>query len=362
MKSSALNKRVPVSDTELEVTTPSLLEIQKSQGLTNNAYLMKVFALVGFLLSLHLVLIWQFYYPKNDLLWGYHTFLKKDQIAQSFTSNKVVIAGGSSTLFGFRCKDLQTHFGIPFVNYGTNAQFGWDYILYRVKETLKAGDTIILVPELHLLSFHKNQMPDLYRVNYLFAFDRKFWKENTTFYEKIQGIIQISPFALAKSAFLNILRPHQAEQSLSDPYYDPLIYNSNTLNENGDETNNKGIIFKENSLAFSPPPVLEETDSFRLIKEFKTWCDNHNITLMITFPNILDHPDLHSTKHENYYEWMLSYYKKLDMPILGRPQDFFYQPELIYDTFYHLNQEGMTIRTQQMIELLSPVLKQKRPG
>ena len=56
------------------------------------------------------------------------------------------------------------------------------------------------------------------------------------------------------------------------------------------------------------------------------------------------------------FKTIIQFYQNLGVPVLGLPQDFMYEKDLFYDSIYHLNNEGIEIRTQQTLTLLKRYL------
>ena len=60
---------------------------------------------------------------------------------------------------------------------------------------------------------------------------------------------------------------------------------------------------------------------------------------------------------EMHYGFCFDLTGKLEIPILGQPQDFIYPYRMFYDSFYHLNHEGRNLHTNRIIQLLDLALE-----
>jgi hypothetical protein len=78
-----------------------------------------------------------------------------------------------------------------------------------------------------------------------------------------------------------------------------------------------------------------------------------DIGLYVTYANTLFLPQYRSNKYNNYFNQLAKYFSENNIAVIGTPYDFFYSKELFYDSEYHLNQEGVTIRTRQLIEMMT---------
>jgi hypothetical protein len=86
--------------------------------------------------------------------------------------------------------------------------------------------------------------------------------------------------------------------------------------------------------------------------KFNQWCIKNKIKLYISWPATVFVNEYKDDKYQQYFNNLVSYFEKNNINILGHPNDFLFRQSLFYDTNYHLNDQGMTIRTKQMIELL----------
>lgn len=88
------------------------------------------------------------------------------------------------------------------------------------------------------------------------------------------------------------------------------------------------------------------------ILKFKKWCDEKNVTLFVSWPSAVYVKEYDTFKYQQFFSHLVQYLKTHDIQILGEPKDFIFPQVLYYDTAYHLNEKGMTIRTQKIIKLL----------
>lgn len=88
------------------------------------------------------------------------------------------------------------------------------------------------------------------------------------------------------------------------------------------------------------------------MENFIKYCNEHNIKIYATWPAYLydkkefSNPDLE--KINNIEE----YYNSKNIKVLGNYTDSIYDINLFYDSYYHLNEEGKSIRTKYLINLI----------
>jgi hypothetical protein len=143
-------------------------------------------------------------------------------------------------------------------------------------------------------------------------------------------------------------------------------YQSNTINDYGDETNNSEANMTEyhyQRVASEKPmrPLLEggyftSTTGMNVIKEFVNWCSQNNIKVIATWPNTIWFEEYAQPETEKYFQSIKDFYQSINVPILGEPQYFMYDRSFFFDTIYHPNDRGTRRRTKKLIELLSPYL------
>ena len=97
---------------------------------------------------------------------------------------------------------------------------------------------------------------------------------------------------------------------------------------------------------------FNETKGLEKISKFNVWCKQHGIMLYVTYANTLYYKDYDNHTYRNYFDNLAKYFADHNILTIGKPSDFFFNEDLCYDHPYHLNREGVTIRTQQLINML----------
>lgn len=311
----------------------------------------KKFLILSFLFILPSILVYwvlAFYFFKTPLTsLVFRVYMdKKEEIAKSVSGPKIILSSGSATLYGLRAKDIQEEFGVPTVNLAVNAGLGIDYILYRAKKVMRAGDIVILPLEYNHF---------LYQGEYSFAksfyiktYDRKYF-ENLSMYEKIWDIVNTRPDYFFKGIIEQLTyRNAEFEVMKMD-----MLKNSTN---NGDSFK---ILPKKRDLIKRIRPFdisrgkrgekFVETAGLKTLNDFSKWCKQNNIILYITYANTIHFKEYDTASYLEYFDFLQNYFKKNGIYTIGAPSDFFYDAALFYDTEYHLTQDAITIRTKQFI-------------
>lgn len=286
-----------------------------------------------------------FYKAPLKTIWINNCFNKKISYANSISDKKIVFASGSNTLYGIETHLVEEVLHIPTVNFGIHAGLKTDYILYKIKEILKKGDIVILPFEYESLSWNGAESP--VRTDYILTYDRDFFFYSLNLKEQISMIFSITPQELINSLRKYFIIPTEPNIGKG--------YNSNTLNKNGDETYKNGI--KEELFYKKYKPIkfedFYETKGLKDIKKFAQWCNENNIILFVTFPNIMYDEAYFKESSKNYFDSLVNYFNISKINIIGKPTEFLYPREYFYDGNYHLNSEGSIIRTMEFLDKLN---------
>lgn len=286
----------------------------------------------------HICLIYFFY--KNPQTWIHNAMLKKEQIASKITKPKILVTGGSNVIYGVKTHEFQKQLGISSINLGVNAGLEIDYILDIAKRNLKSGDIVILPLEYE--HFNKTKNLNQSRIAYILNYDKEYFDKLPSL-EKLRYLTSISFDEFIMSFFAN---------------KNEVNYNSQTINQNGDETANFDktkinafVNRKSHDMAIAEP-ILTKSYGIEKIIEFAKWCEANNIKMFLSWGSTIDFPIYHTPRYDEYFSSLQSFFQNENIKMLGLPQDFLYPKEYFYDTNYHLNDKAMTIRTQKLIQLL----------
>jgi hypothetical protein len=284
-----------------------------------------------------------------ELLWIRNTRLKKDQQA-NIKQNKILFNGGSNVLFGIHTLTISRELKVPVLNMGIHAGLGLDYILNHSKKVLKSGDILVLPLE-YTLYVRTEKVPKL-----AFDYYRTFGGDEIkqlSFTDKAQSVLKEDPVKNTLTLFKNLLPQEEIKANL--PAEDGWkLYRSIDQNEYGDQTgHNHQIIHPLEPMSF--PNELSVTMGMKMILEFNEWCKENEIVLFINFPTIPYWKVYESGHYKDYFDWLTIFFKDHNIGMLGTPYDFFYSHHLFYDTEYHLNTGGMSLRTYKIIELMQEI-------
>jgi hypothetical protein len=291
---------------------------------------------------------------KGDAAWIDLLYTTKSQIARSISTPKLLVVSGSNSLFGISCKTIHDRLKIGCVNFGTHAGISVDYMLYRTQAVAQPGDTVILPLEYSV--YTENGTPSDVFIDYVVGRDPKY-------------LLSIDPISVSKFIFgISFERLKIGIVSKFNPkpdrFYIQTPYHPDRINEYGDQTYNTVTNIAEKqaqALAELQPMTqlvyyIQSSYGMKRIQEFVTWCRHHDIQVLGTWPNTVWFEFYRGKTQTEYLQSIKDFYHRIQVPILGQPEEFMYDKSLFFDTLYHLNDRGVNKRTQQLIELLKPYL------
>lgn len=303
---------------------------------------MTTFFLVLIIVTFGIINLFLYKVPQSTI-WVDNCFIKKDNYANSIENKKIVFTSGSNTLYGMQTSLIEVDLNIPVVNMAIHAGLKTDYILYRAKQVLKSNDIIIIPFEYQ--NFTWDGIDEGMRRDYILTHDKKFFIKELNFAEKLTMIYSASPSNLIKSFKEQLLTTKEAVIGSG--------YTSVTLNKNGDETYKEGTKRNFATKPFLlPTPYSKETYGLLKIKEFAQWCEQKDIKLFMTFPNTVKLKEYYNEPYISYFDFLIDYFKKNNIKVIGKPTDSLYPIEYFYDTAYHMNTKGSEIRTYEFLSKL----------
>lgn len=95
------------------------------------------------------------------------------------------------------------------------------------------------------------------------------------------------------------------------------------------------------------PPAINDVTAGR-INELNQWLKERGATLLVAaYP--IGNGELTAPKEE-FEAFQKKLEEALDCPVISQYTDYMYDYDYFYDTDYHLTDEGVKLRTEQLIE------------
>ena len=264
---------------------------------------------------------------------------------------KAVFTGGSNVLFGVDSKQFGQETGRPSLNFGCAAGLGPELILHLLKPMLKQGDLVVMCWEFGHYKFTRSGQVDITYLNILFGPQRDF-RRNLPVQDRL-------------SLALNLPTSHvrKAIGTAFNPYVDAEIYRCQwAIDSRGNLRSNQGKKISKTELLEKPLSSVVSTmeisrDARDIFSKFVQYCHNQEVTLLASWPNIFAHPDYFNNQRvAANFKTIELFWKDQDVEVVGNPFDAMFQADYFHDTIYHLNSEGVAIRTAKLTKDLKPWL------
>jgi hypothetical protein len=293
---------------------------------------------IVFAYALNIIAIYTIYCgPGGDAAWINALYRVKEAYSNSIEGPKVLFISGSSGHFGFSAEQAELELEVPVVNFATHAALR-EYSYERAKRVLKSGDLVIVAPEYS--QYSTTSVTNRVYSDYLTSFDKAYLRAlpASNQFEIVQA--HINPLYRLKR-HLEYIRKREKDAKRKR--------HTKSLNTNGDDSKNLAY----NGAALEPV-ILDQLEEnayvMQRITEFINWCRSNNIVVLATWPGTLELDD--ADEYQAYLSQYRDYWRSMDVEVLGKPEDFFYAIELFFDTEYHLNLEGVKLRTVFLLQLL----------
>lgn len=255
---------------------------------------------------------------------------------ESINEPKIILVGNSNLAFGMNSELLERAFQMPVVNTGLHGGLGSEFSERIVLDYVNQGDIVIICNMYHSEQWGNYFDPVLTWITLENHWDLYKLLPKNEYWNYIKGF----PTYLKKSLGLWIEDKGNIDAGIG-------CYRRNAFNEYGDVS----IARMGETYEFTDGSVydLEISDKrMKSINELNDWVLNHGGTLLLAgwpLAQTEEMPD-----KDEYKELQNQLEKELECEMISNITDYVYDKKYFYDTIYHLNDEGVAIRTLQLIE------------
>jgi len=293
--------------------------------------------------------------PSSISRWNHAIFEEKQAIAQATPGPRIVIAGGSGALYGVRARDLSRELGVPVINAGLHAGLGEEYYLHQLGKLVRPGDTIVFALEYQMYM----DLPDgPVLLDYMAARDPAFFAS-------------LAPARQARDilamTFGRLVNPFLTKSHAPAVAPAPSLQSDTYLDRQGDTLGNAAV-FKTDALrrsleALHPLRIRVDAPSVRRLVAFARWARERHIGLLATHPNTIDYADYYARPEiQAQLEAVTRAHDAAGIPFVDGWRDTLFERGLFFDTIYHLDSVGATLRTHALVERLRPFVSARAWG
>lgn len=299
-------------------------------------FLKKICLFLGlFLLSAALVFALHFFVIGNQNLGSFQAaLLDKTERLQSIGEPKIILIGNSNLAFGVDSQRIQEALGMPVVNMGLHGGLGNAFLENMGKLDISEGDIVVVC---HSDYDDDGTIPDPALAWITVEMHPEFWKLIPA--KAIPQMLKAYPGYLYSSAvrFLTGSPKNVPETGTS--------YSRAGFNAFGDVCVRveDSFVFTEGSVVV--PQVGEETAA--RLNELNRYILSRGANLVVAGYPIGSGEFTPAEAEFDAFEAQLR--EALDCPVISRFADYFLPYSCFYDTVFHLNDEGVKLRTGQLI-------------
>ena len=265
---------------------------------------------------------------------------------------KVLFVGGSNVLFGVDSKQFSESTGIPSINFGCAAGMGPELILDLISNHLSSEDLVVMNWEYEHFHFERSGLVDLTYLNLLMSYQHEF-KGKLPFFDQRHLSLSV-PFSHFREAVLCHF----------NPLVNNNIYRCNWLiDDEGNVRSNKGVQISKKELIESPSSLLTTEITFTsdikdIFSNFVKDCRNRDVQLVASWPNTFANPVYFGNEIvDANIKTIRGFWNSMGVEVVGNYKDSMLESEYFFDTVYHLNTEGVRLRTEKLTSQLKPYLK-----
>jgi hypothetical protein len=259
---------------------------------------------------------------------------RKDSLLKNTKSPRIIFVGGSNLSFGLDCQMIKESLNVNPINTAIHAALGLTYMLDNTYMYIKRGDIVVVVPEY-------NQ----FYGDYGFGSEellRTVWDVNKSkirllSLKQIKGIVPYIPdFLYSKLKITEYINVQDSD-----------VYSVNSFNEYGDVFTHWDLERHDFSAYGQIDVNHYNIRVMKKLKEFEEKIHRKGAMLYVSYPSLQDSSFDNSIDAINKIE---KEFIKYGFAILGNPERYRMDDVLMFNTPYHLNRNGVNLRTQLLIE------------
>jgi hypothetical protein len=268
--------------------------------------------------------------PAHDL-----TFIPaKIKLLEATPGARVIIVGGSNVLFGQDSERLSSMLKMPVINDGLIFPLGMRVILNSLDPFIHSGDIVVISPE------YGSSLVDL-------EGNGEFLAQLLNIYPQAIQSFEVPQYIQLPDIYIMMVR--FKFQYLFNYDYSP---SHEELNRYGDVIIPAG---KPVPPDLPNTPIANADQSYykacaEAFNRFARQAKAKGATVVMVYPATRM---VNCLATQAQLEQLDAYLRNhLEFPILNQPFNSCYADKYIYDSYYHLNMEGRSLRTTQLAELL----------
>ncbi len=264
----------------------------------------------------------------------------------SIEGKKIVIVGGSSAAFGLDSRMIQDELGYEVVNFGLYADLGTKLMMDLSRASVNEGDIFILTPEMsaQTLSLYFGSETALEAMDGSFSMLTHVDRDD---YGSLVG----AAWKVGSSKLRYLIsgtRPVNQGAYKKENFNE---YGDNVFDRPYNELSGYGNPIRlDFSADFSDGSLSEYEEFIKYVNEYTAFIRSHGGEVYFSFPPM----NQRAVEENNTDESIRSFYKNLclnlDCKVISNVFDYIMDDGYFFDSEFHLNNSGVTVRTVKLID------------
>jgi len=330
------------------------------------------FLVALFFLMYLLLFFYQLGAPVKSYYWIQHMYQYKDYRAKSLKGKKIIILGGSSSLFSIDSKLLQNKIGYPVANLAVNGGLDISFLYYKLRVHMGQGDIVMMPLEFQYYSpngekFTKEFSDGMmsWGVDYLKHLNNidllKFFVDAEPS-RVLKGSIEqfrsgsVNNKLLSQKSVLNSLNKLWKEKGIKWRGY-----THKSLNKFAEFNVDKAVTYVEN-YAYLDKNITISKHFIDIYRKIQDVVKERNGTLILTYQPTIRNQDFNLSKQESQQriENFETALREHGIDIYCNAALFNLDRIYFFDRPEHTNKYGALIRSENLADCMMDILNHKK--
>jgi len=306
--------------------------------------------------------------PITAEYWVREMLVMKRHIAMELgNQKKIVIAGGSSVLFGIDSNEVSRALKLPALNFGLMAGLPLDTVFREIKGVVNNGDILVLALEPDYYCREADRGYDEWQIRNAMAWDYQYWQQMPLL-EKVASLRFIRPLfpievitaridLWTEAPILKARLAALDDDLIIKKYTNPEPQTNNLYSI--DNIDNRGNLRNSDESSYNgdPPSKADQEiricdGTFKKLGDFVADLRSRQVAIFFMNPPYMQLDNLDYAKINATDD---AFIKKLNPlgPVLDRKSEILLPRNNFLNSDMHLNNKGRAFRTRLLIERLS---------
>jgi len=304
--------------------------------------------------------------------WLKNAYAYKEHAAELSSSPRVIIISGSNALVGIDSARIEKIVGRDVVNLALHAGLSANFYSLQVEEHAGYGDTVVLPLEFHVYSEEKST--DWF-INNMLAWGWEDYLSTLSGWEMLDFLADVPPLRVVEGVFKQTGTNPVLDREVAVQKYHALARGvprprgqsfGSRLNSHGDYLMEHGITKNllrelENPIRYIRQNFDDQEPSRLFLKGYQRLQRlqaQRALNLIFTWPATIRNAgfDLSVRTHQERIERFKRWLAKAGVKVQCSPALFNLDAKYFHDTFYHLNNVGALIRSENLGDCIKTIL------